>query len=150
MVCCTGCTRWRKHKPPRNDIVLLSVGTSLERWWKSTAGCILTCCKFLFVAEEAETCIISLLALAKMFSTGLIHPTTGIVVVMERHQPPIQRWHSSNCYPKPRFSVRTTHIVPISVIQWAVQLLPLTPQPDSKWWDLSNKIDFNVSNVFYM
>jgi len=29
MVHCTGSTRWRKHKPPRNDTVLLRMGTSL-------------------------------------------------------------------------------------------------------------------------
>jgi hypothetical protein len=38
MVCCTGSTRWGNHKPPRNDTVLLWMGTSLNSHFQSTAG----------------------------------------------------------------------------------------------------------------
>jgi len=40
MVRCTVSTRWIKHKPPRNDTVLLCMGTSPDSHYKSTAGCI--------------------------------------------------------------------------------------------------------------
>jgi len=42
MVRCTGSTWWRKHKPPRNDTVLLGMGTSPDSHFESTAGCIPT------------------------------------------------------------------------------------------------------------
>jgi len=38
MVRCTGSTRWRKHKPPRNDTVLLWMGMSSDSHFQSTAG----------------------------------------------------------------------------------------------------------------
>jgi hypothetical protein len=41
-------------------------------------------------------------------------------------------------------------IMSISMIQGVVQILSLMPQPDSKWWYLSNTIDLNAVNGFYM
>ena len=150
MVRCTGSTRWRKHKPPRNDTVLLWMGTSPDSHFKSTAGRIPARLKCLFVVEDAESSVKGLLALVQTFATGPIRQTAGMVIVEERHQPPMQPLHDGSYRRKPLFGVGTTYIVPISAIQGAVHLLPLTPQPDSSRWYLSNTIDLNAFNLFYM
>jgi len=62
-VCCTGSTRGRKHKPPRTNTVLLWMGTSLDRHFKSTAGRIPKRLKCLFVVEDAESRVKALLGL---------------------------------------------------------------------------------------
>jgi len=145
---CTGSTRWRKHKPPRNDTVLLWMGMSPDSHFKSTAGRISTRLKCLFVVEDAESSIKELLALVQTFATGPIRQTAGMVIVEERHQPPMQPLHDGSYHHKPLFGVRTTYIVPISLIQGAVHLLPLMLQPDSLRWYLSNTIDLNAFNLF--
>jgi hypothetical protein len=89
MVHCTGSTRWSKHKPPRNNPVLLWMGTSPDNHFKLTAGCIPARLKCLFVIEDSESSIKGLLALVQMFATGPIHQTAGMVIVGERHQPPM-------------------------------------------------------------
>jgi len=72
MVHRTASTRWEKDKPPRNDTVLLWMGTSLESPFKSTAGCIPAWLKWHFVLEDAESSVKGLLALVLTFSTGPI------------------------------------------------------------------------------
>jgi len=62
MVSCTGSTRWRKHKPQRNDIVLHWMGTSPDSHFKSTTRCIYARWKCLFVIEVAESTVKGLLA----------------------------------------------------------------------------------------
>jgi hypothetical protein len=57
MVHCTASTRWRKHKPPRNDRVLLWMGTCPDSHFKSTAGRIPAQFKCLFVIEDDESSI---------------------------------------------------------------------------------------------
>jgi hypothetical protein len=63
MVRCTGSARWRTHRPPRNDSVLLWMGTSPDSHFQSTAGCIPTQLKCLFVIEDAKSSVKGLLAL---------------------------------------------------------------------------------------
>jgi hypothetical protein len=62
----------------------------------------------------------------------------------------MQPLHNGSYSCKPLFGVGTAYIIPISVIQGAVHLLWLTLQPDSCWWYLSNTIDLNAFNLFYM
>jgi len=90
MVHCTGSTRGRKRKPPRHDTVLLCMGTSPDTHFKSTARHIPAHLKCLFIIEDAESSVEGLLALVQTFATGPIHQTAGMVIVEERHQPPMQ------------------------------------------------------------
>jgi len=150
MVCCTGSTRWRKHKPPRNDTVLLWMGTSPDSHFKSNAGGIPAQLKCLFIVKDAELSVNGLLSLVQTFATGPVRQTACMVIVEERHQPPMQPLHDGSYCRKPLVGVGTPDIVPISAIEGAVHLLPLTPQPDSSWWYLSNTIDLNAFNLFYM
>jgi hypothetical protein len=106
--------------------------------------------KCLFVVDVAESSVNGLLALVQTFATGPIRLTAGMVIVKERHQPPMQPLHNGRYRRKPLFGVGTTYIVPMSAIQGAVHLLPLKPQPDSSWWYLSNTIDLNAFNLFNM
>jgi len=53
IVRCTGSTRWRKHKPPSNNTLLLWMGTSLDSHFRSSAGRIPTWLECLFVVENA-------------------------------------------------------------------------------------------------
>jgi hypothetical protein len=150
MVRCTGSKRWRKHKPPRNDTVHLWMGTSLDSHFKSTAGRIPTWLKCLFIVKDARSKVKWLLALVRMFATGLRRQTAGMEIVEERYQPRMQPLHDGSYRRKQLFGTRTTYIVPICAIQGAVHLLPQTPQPDSSRWYMSNTIDLNVFNLFYM
>jgi hypothetical protein len=150
MVRCTGSTRWRKHKPPRNDTVRLWIGTSLDSHFKSTAGGIPARLKCLFVVEDAESRVTGLLALVQTVETGPIGQTAGTVIFEESHQPLMQPLHDGSYCNKPLFGVGTTYIVPIRTIQGAVHLLLLTPQPDRSQWYLSNMIDLNAFNLLYM
>jgi len=134
MVHCTGSTRRRKHKQPTNDTVLLWMGTSPDSHFKSTAGCIAARLMCLFVVENAESSVKVLLALVQTFATGPIRQTAGIMIVKERHQPPMQPLHDGSYHRKLLFGVGTTYIVLISAIQGAVHLPPLTPQLDSLRW----------------
>jgi len=134
MVRCTGSTRRRKHKQPTNDTVLLWMGTSPDSHFKSTAGCIAARLKCLFVVENAESSVKVLLALVQTFATGPIRQTAGIMIVKERHQPPMQPLHDGSYHRKPLFGVGTTYIVLICAIQGAVHLPPLTLQLDSLQW----------------
>jgi len=54
MVRCTGSTRWRKHKLPRNDTVLCWMGMSPDSDFMSTAGLIPALLKSLFFVEDAQ------------------------------------------------------------------------------------------------
>ena len=117
---------------------------------KSTAESIPTQLKCLFVVEDAESSVEGLLALFQTFATRLIRQPAGIVIVKERHQRQMQPSHDGSYRRKPLFGIGTTYIILISAIQGAVHLLPLTPQADSSWWYLSNTIDLNAFNLFYM
>jgi hypothetical protein len=103
-----------------------------------------------FRRRGAELSSKRLLALVQTFATGPIRHTAGMVSIEEWYQPPMQPLQDGSYRCKPLFSVGTTYIVPISTIQGAVHLLLLTPQRDSSWWYLSNTIDLNALNVFYM
>jgi len=150
MVSCTGSTRWRKYKPPRNGTVLLWMGTSPDSHIGTTAGGIPAQVMCLLVIADAELSFNSLLAFVQTFATGPIHQTAGMSIVEAMHQPPMDPLHNESYRHMPGFCVRTTYIIPISMIEGALHLLPLTPQPDSMWWYLSNTIDFNGVIVFYM
>jgi len=147
---CTGCIRWRKHKPPRNDTVHFWMVMSADSHSKSTAECIPAQLNCLFVIEDAQSSVKQLVALVRTFATGLIPQTAGMVIVEERHQPPIQPFNQGIYRPKPRFSVGTTYIVPISTIEGGVHHLLLTPHPDSLGWHLSITIHLNAFNVIYL
>ena len=150
MVCCTGSTRWRNHKPQRDQTVLLWMGTSPDSHFRSTAGTIPARWKCLLVVEDSESSINGLLALVQMFETGWIRQTAGMVIVEERLQPPMRPLHNGSYRCKPLFVIGTTHIVSIQAIQAAVHLLPLTPQPDSSRCYLGDTIDLNAFNSIYM
>jgi len=126
------------------------MGTSPDSHFKSTAGRIPARLKCLSVVEDAESSVKGLLALVQTFATGPICQTAGMVIVEETHRPPMEPLHDGSYRRKPLFGVRTTYIVPLSAIQGAVHLLPLTPQPDSSRWYLSNTIDLNAINLCYM
>jgi len=131
MVHYTGSARWRKHKPQRNDIVLLWMERSPDSNFKSTAGCIPTWLKCLFIIENAEFSVKGLLALVQMFGTEPIYQSAGMVIVKEKHQPLMQPLHDGSYCHKLLFGVRTMYIVPLYAIQGAVHLDPQTQQPDS-------------------
>jgi len=150
MVSCTGSTRWRKHKAPRNDTVLPWMGTSADSYYKSTTGCIPSWLKCLFVVEDVESSIDGLLTMVQTFPTGAIRQSAYIVVLKERHQPSMQLSHEGSYCRKPLFGIGTTYIVSISAIPGAVHLLLLMLQPDNSQWYLCNKIHFNPFNLFYM
>ena len=148
MVHRTGSTRWRKHKPPRNDTVHLWVGTSLDSHGRSTAGHIPARYKYHFFVENAESSIRGLLGLVQMLATGAIRHAAGMVIVEERHHPPMQSLQSGSYCCNPLFGIESTYIVPISAISLDVHLLP-TPQPGCSQWYLNSMIDLNAFNLFY-
>jgi len=150
LVRCTGSKRWTKHKPLRNDTVLLWMGTSQDSHCQWTVGCIPAWLNCLFVVEDAESSVHGLLALVQTFGTEPICQTASMLIVEERHQPPMQSLHEGSCSCKPVFGVGNTYIVPISVIQGAAHLPPLPPQPDSSRWYLSNTTDLNAFNLFHI
>ena len=90
MVGCTASTRWRKHKPPRYDALLLWMGTSPNGHFESTAGRIPTRLQCLLVVKDAKSSVKVLLALAQTFAAGPKRVTAGMVIVKERHQPQMQ------------------------------------------------------------
>jgi len=148
MVHCTGSRRWRKHKPPRIDTVRHWMGMSPDNHFESTAWHITALLKCLFVVEGAESSIQSLVAFVQKFTTVLIHQAAGMVIVEERHQPPMTSLHDRGSHRKHRFGVGITDIIPLSTIQGGVHFLPLIPQPDGSRWYLSNMIDLISSNLF--
>jgi hypothetical protein len=150
MVHCTGSTRWRKHKWPRNDKVNLWMWTCPDSHFMSTAGCVHTWLNCLFVIKHAEWSNNGLHALVQTLSTGPIPQTAGMLIVEERHQPAMQPLHNWRYRRKPLFGIGPTYIVPISAIQGAVHHLLLTPQSDSTQGYLSNTIDLNDFILFYM
>jgi hypothetical protein len=126
------------------------MGNSPDSHFKSTAGRIPALLKCLFVVENAESSIKGLLALVLMYATGPIRQTDGMVMVEERHQPPMEPLHDGTDRRKPCYGVGTSSMVPISVIQGAVHLLPLTLQPDCSQCYLSNAIDLNAFYFCYI
>jgi len=130
--------------------VLLWTGRSPDSHFQSTAGGIPARLNCLFVIEDAESSVKGLLALVQTFATGPIRQIAVMVIVEERHRLLMQPLHNGSYPRKPLVGIRTTYIVPISAIQGAVHLVPLTPQPDSSRWYFSIKIDLNAFNIFYM
>jgi hypothetical protein len=106
--------------------------------------------KCLFVVKDAKSSVEGFCALVQTFATGPIRLTAGMMIVEERHQPPMQPFHDGSYHRNPLFSARNTYIVLISVIEGGVHFLPLTLQPDSSPWYLSNTIDLHAFNLFYM
>jgi len=86
MVRCTGCTKWRKPKPPRNDTVLLWMGMSLDSHFRWTAARIPARLQCLFVVEDAEWSVEGHPALVQTIATEPICLTAGVVIGVERHQ----------------------------------------------------------------
>jgi len=90
IVHCTQSTRWRMHKPPRNDTVLLRMGTSPDKHCMAPVGCILAQLQCLFVLGDAEWMVNGHLAVVQTYATGLRCQTVGMVIVQKRHQPPTE------------------------------------------------------------
>jgi len=67
--------------------------------------------KCLFVVEDAELSVIGHLALVRIFATGPICQTAGIVIVEERHQPPKQPLHNGSYHRNPLFAIGTTYYI---------------------------------------
>jgi hypothetical protein len=116
----------------------------------TTVGCVPAWFKRHFVVDDGESSINGLLALLQTFVTGMICQTAGMVILEERHQPLMQPLYRGSYCSTPLFGIRTTYIVPTRAIHGAVHLLLLTPLPDNSWWNLSNGIDLNAFNLFYM
>jgi len=150
MVCCAGSTRWRKHKLATHDTVLLWMGMSLDCHCKLTAGFILVELKCLFVIEDAQSWVKGLLALVPPFGTKLIHQPAGTLIVKEWHQPAMQSLQDGSNHHRPLTCGRTPDVVPIRVIWGVLHLLQLMLEPDSIWWHLSNRINYNAVNLCYI
>jgi len=103
--------------PPRNDTVLLWMGTSPDSHIKLTAGRTLARLKCLSVIEDAESSVEGHLALVDTFATGPIHESAGMMIVEERHQPPMQPLHDGSYRCNPFFSIISTYIIPTSMIE---------------------------------
>jgi len=149
MVYCTGSTWWRRHKPPRYDRVLLRMRTAPDNHFESNAGHIPAQLKCCLVVEDAESSVTGPLALVQTFVSRPIHKAAGMVIIDERHQSHMHPLHNRSYCHKSHFCVGTTHIIPISMIQGAVQRSWLTPQPDSLRCYSSNIIHLNAFNLFY-
>jgi hypothetical protein len=126
------------------------MGTSPDNPFKFTAGSIPARLKCLFIVKDAGLRVKGQLALVQTFATGTIGQTAGMVIMEERHHPLMQPFHDVSYPQKLLCSVVTTYMVPISAIQEAVHDLQLTPHPDSSRWYLSNTIEWNCLNLFYM
>jgi len=124
------------------------MGTSLDHHFRWSTASVPAQLKCLFVVDNAELNVKRFLALIKIFTTGPIHQTAGMIIVKGRYQPPMQLSHAGSYHSKPLFGVRTTYIVLINAIQGAMHLLLLKSQPDSSWRYMSNTIDFNAFNLF--
>jgi len=149
-VCCIGSARWTKHKPPKNDTLLLWMGTSPDSHFASTAGHIPSWLNGCFVIKDAESSVTALFTLVQMFVTWPIPQTACMVIIRESCHSPMQHLHN-RCYcQKPLASEGTTYIVSFTVIEVAVNLLPLTPQRDCTWWYLSKRTKLYGFNMFHM
>jgi len=116
----------------------------------SNAGHIHGQLQCLFVLEDPESSVKGLLALVQTFPTAPISLTTSMMIGNERHQPLMKPLHDGSYSCNPLLGIGTTFIVPISANQGAVRPLPLMQQPDSSWWYLSNTIDFDAFNLYFM
>jgi hypothetical protein len=116
----------------------------------TTVGCVPAWFKRHFVVEDGESSINGLLALLQTFVTGTICQTAGMVILEERHQPLMQPLYKGSYCSTHLFGIRTTYIVPTRAIHGAVHVLLLTPLPDNSRLNLSNGIDMNAFNLFYM
>jgi hypothetical protein len=112
IVHCTGSTRWRKHTPPRNDTVLLEMGTGPDNHFELTAGPTLTLLKSPFFVDHAELSVKALLALVQTFATALILQTAGMMNGDDRHQPLMQPLHDGSDCRNPRCGIGTSYIFP--------------------------------------
>jgi len=123
MVWSTGTTRWRTHKPWRNDTVRLWIVPTQDSRFNLTPRWIQAHLKYLFIIPDAESSVDGLLDLVQTFETGLIRKTAGMLIVKQRHQPLIQPLHDGRYHCKSLFGTGTTHIIRISTIQRAVHFL---------------------------
>lgn len=87
-------------------------------------------------------------AMALTFATKLIHQTAGRAIVEERYLPPLETLYNGSYSQKPLFGVRTTYLIPVSVIPGAVNQVSLMLQRDSTQCYLSNMIQLNDFNLF--
>jgi len=126
------------------------MGTSLDSHIKWTAGCIPARLNYYLDVEDAESSIRGLLALVQPFATGPVLMTAGMVIVDVRHQSPMQLLQDGSHCRKPLFGVGILYIILISVIQEAVHFHPVTPQPATMQRYMSNTIDLDAWNLFYM
>jgi hypothetical protein len=73
--------------------------------------------KCLFIIVYDESSVEGHLAFVQMVPQGRISQSTGIVIVEESHQPPMQPFHNASQCSEPLCPVGTTFIIPISMIQ---------------------------------
>lgn len=104
----TRSTRGRKHKLTRIETVHLQIGTSLDSLCNASAEYSSVRFRSLLVAEDAELSLIGLIAMVRLFATGPIHQTAGMVIVEEKHQSLMEPSHDENSDHKHRFSIGTT------------------------------------------
>jgi len=126
------------------------MGTSPDSQYRSTAGLILASLKCHYIVEAAESIKEGLLAMVQTFATGPKHLNAGMVIIEQRDQPPMEPMHNGSYHRTPPVGVRMSQIIPISMIEGAVHHHPLTLQPDSMPWYLSNLIDLNALNLVYV
>ena len=120
------------------------MGMSPDSHIKLTAVQIPSQLKCFFIVKDAVCSLQGLLALVQTVATRPIDHTAGMVIVEERYQHLMEHLHNGRQHCKSGCSVGTTYIVLICVINGAVQLLPLTAQPDSMRLYWSNMIHLNA------
>jgi hypothetical protein len=131
MVCCNVSTKWRQLKLQGNDTQHLWMGMGLDNHIVSMGRPYPTRLKCLFVIEDADLSVRGLIAFVQPLATRPILQTAGMVIVDERHQPQTQPFQDGSYCHTPLFSVGTTYIIPQSVLQGGVNVLPLILQSDS-------------------
>jgi len=70
------------------------LGMSVDCEGKLTAEHNPTPMRCHFVIEDAELSVHGVLVLVQTFETGPIYETTGMFIIKERHQPPMQHLHN--------------------------------------------------------
>lgn len=116
----------------------------------STAGHIPVQLNCHCIFEHAASNVTWLVALIETFALGSIYQSAGMVLVDERHQPPMQPLHDGSYHDIHLFAVRIIYFFSVSLIQGAVHLLPLWLQQDSTSLYFRNMIDSNSFNLFYI
>jgi hypothetical protein len=96
MVHHTGYTRWRMHKPLKNNALHFRIETSPISHILSTAVRNPAYWMCVLVIKDAESSIVGHLVLVQTVVSGRIPQTTGILLVKERYQPPMQHIHNGS------------------------------------------------------